>query len=58
MQDIVEILKIIASRPIEEMTLVELRKAYEDMLNVMIGMMIGSRFTTGQIKEIMKKKKE
>lgn len=53
--DIVDILKVLMDKHPDEMSHDELRQNYEGLVNVMIGMMIGSRFTTGEIKKEVQK---
>lgn len=55
MSDIVDIVKMLYSKPLSELSRPELEKRYEDLMNTFIGVLIGSAMTTSEIKELLKK---
>lgn len=52
-----EIIKMLVDKPPDEMTETEVRENYRDLLNVMIGIIIGSGLTVDKMKELINEKK-
>jgi len=52
--DVIDVMKMMLDKPIEEYPIDELRQKYEDLLNVMIGIIVGSSLSTERMKKLIK----